>query len=132
MNDCVCCVMMAAIQPACICSMVAACVLASIYLTPCGPPQPFFLPCVLLFCVPFVVQHPWVTLGGSAPLVSIRQQEMAGGLHPAGGSSCSAGVSCGALEATQEEIDAAIQQIASGGVSELMDVVFEEKVLQPG
>jgi F420-dependent methylenetetrahydromethanopterin dehydrogenase len=39
---------------------------------------------------------------------------------------------CGALEATQEEIDAAIKQIASGGVSELMDVVFDERVLQPG
>lgn len=57
-----------------------------------------------------------------------------------GGSSCSSGLGlCGGgvgvgveLEATQEEIDAAIKQIACGGVSELMDVVFEERVLQPG
>lgn len=80
-----------------------------------------------------MLQHPWVTLGGSAPLVSIRQQELsAGGLNPTGGISCSVGGVCGALEATQEEIDAAIKQIASGGVSELMDVVFDERVLQPG
>jgi hypothetical protein len=79
------------------------------------------------------LQHPWVTLGGSAPLVSMRQQEMAGGLHAAGVASCAGGGgACGSLEATQEEIDAAIKQITSGGVSELMDVVFEERVLQPG
>jgi hypothetical protein len=69
-----------------------------------------------------------VTLGGSAPLVSIRQQQ---GPHPAGVAGASSGL-CGSLEATQEEIDAAIKQIASGGVSELMDVVFAERVLQPG
>jgi len=76
------------------------------------------------------LQHPWVTLGGSAPLLSIRQQQLSGGLSAAGGSSCS--IAGGALEATQEEIDAAIKQIATGGVSELMDVVFAERVLQPG
>jgi hypothetical protein len=86
----------------------------------------------LLVCVRLRVQHPWVTLGGSAPLVSMRQQQMAGGLHAAGVASCTGGGVSGSLEATQEEIDAAIKQIASGGVSELMDVVFEERVLQPG
>lgn len=78
------------------------------------------------------LQHPWVTLGGSAPLLSIRQQQLSGGLSAAGGSSCSTAGGGGALEATQEEIDAAIKQIATGGVSELMDVVFAERVLQPG
>lgn len=76
-------------------------------------------------------QHPWVTLGGSAPLVSIIQQAGSAGCGPAGLSSSSGGLG-GVLEASQEEIDAAIQQIASGGVSELMDVVFEERVLLPG
>lgn len=85
------------------------------------------LVCCCCFPPWFTLQHPWVTLGGSAPLVSIRQQQ---GAHPAAGGA-SSGV-CGTLEATQEEIDAAIQQIASGGVSELMDVVFAERVLQPG
>lgn len=80
------------------------------------------------------LQHPWVTLGGSAPLLSISQQPGGptacgpAGLH----SSSSSGGLAGVLEASQEEIDAAIQQIASGGVSELMDVVFEERVLLPG
>jgi 7-keto-8-aminopelargonate synthetase-like enzyme len=62
----------------------------------------------------------------------MRQHEMVGELHAAGVVGCAGGDVCESLEATQEEIDAAIKQIASGGVSELMDVVFEERVLQAG
>jgi hypothetical protein len=69
--------------------------------------------------------HPWVSLGGSAPLPSCRDHQAAGG-------GASPGSCVGALEATQEEIDAAIAQIAGGGVSQLMDVVFAEKHLAPG
>eukprot|EP00879_Flechtneria_rotunda_P016543 GHRR01017312.1.p1 GENE.GHRR01017312.1~~GHRR01017312.1.p1 ORF type:complete len:426 (+),score=183.95 GHRR01017312.1:923-2200(+) len=67
------------------------------------------------------MQHPWVTLGGSAPLASIRQQEMSG-------KSC---VSFDGIAVSQGDIDAAIRQIGSN-MLELMDVVFEEVHLQPG
>jgi serine/threonine protein kinase len=73
------------------------------------------------------MQHPWVTLGGSAPLASCRQQDIEQQQGEAGSSSSS----CLGLDVSQEDIDAAIRQIGSS-MSELMDVVFEEVTLQHG
>jgi serine/threonine protein kinase len=79
------------------------------------------------------MQHPWVTLGGSAPLASCRQQDLEqqqqqGEACGGGGSNSS---SCLGLDVSQEDIDAAIRQIGCS-MSELMDVVFEEVTLQRG
>lgn len=70
------------------------------------------------------MQHPWVTLGGSAPLVSCRQQELAQGVG-------AASLTLEGVEISQQDIDAAIRQIGSSSF-EQMDVVFEEVQLQAG
>jgi serine/threonine protein kinase len=80
------------------------------------------------------MQHPWVTLHGSAPLISTRQQQGGGGAGAAAGGGAGGGgvADSWVLEATPEEIAAAIKQIGGGGVSELMEAVFAEQLLQPG
>jgi serine/threonine protein kinase len=78
------------------------------------------------------MQHPWVTLGGSAPLASCRQQDLE--QQQQQGEACGgsgSNHSCLGLDVSQEDIDAAIRQIGCS-MSELMDVVFEEVTLQQG
>jgi serine/threonine protein kinase len=80
------------------------------------------------------MQHPWVTLGGSAPLASCRQQDLEQQQQQQGeacGGGGSNNNSCLGLDVSQEDIDAAIRQIGCS-MSELMDVVFEEVTLQAG
>jgi serine/threonine protein kinase len=76
------------------------------------------------------MQHPWVTLGGSAPLASCRQQDQEQQQQQQGETG-SGSSGCLGLDVSQEDIDAAIRQIGSS-MSELMDVVFEEVTLQRG
>eukprot|EP00775_Hariotina_reticulata_P008788 gene8788-8966_t len=75
--------------------------------------------------------HPWVTLGGSAPLPSIKQQQMEGGGAMTNWAMACPGGGFAGLQVTQQDIDAAIRQTGSSR-HELLDVVFEEVHFQPG
>jgi hypothetical protein len=68
------------------------------------------------------MQHPWVTLNGSAPLHSIR------GEGP-GAAISTVGAPGAAVKVTQADIDAAIRRSAG---SAAIDAVFEEVALVPG
>ena len=82
------------------------------------------------------MQHPWVTLNGTAPLRSQREQQFAAsvGLPSGFGSACGADGGCnspGAVVLTEKDIETAIRQM-DGGVGELMDVVFTEMQYSDG
>lgn len=70
------------------------------------------------------MQHPWVTLGGGAPLASMQQQRLAQSMDVPS-------IALEGVQVSQEDIDAAIRQIGSG-TYELMDVAFEEQHFSMG
>lgn len=77
------------------------------------------------------LQHPWVTLGGSAPLPSMAAAAAVAAAGSGGSGGASGSSLLGGLAVSQREIDEAIRQISSS-TREAMDVVFEELHLAPG
>ncbi len=80
------------------------------------------------------MRHPWITLSGAAPLVSLREQQFAAsvamevatgpnGIPKAPLSRLPSGV--GVVSISQEDMDAAIRQI-DGSTAQCVDQVFVE------